>query len=165
MPRPRTKTRLAADIVSASVASKSGARAPGPLALAISASRAFAVGVGLRCLVPGMGEATLLKRLGTVISIPTIVTRPSTLGFCKSGPETLSAMSAVAETNIVGDDLGVLAGQANGAGKAGGRHQACTSPFAAIEPALGVVPARRSIRIVSPFAINVPVIAVSLNPV
>ena len=34
MPRPRTKMRLVAEIVSASVASNRGARAPDPLALA-----------------------------------------------------------------------------------------------------------------------------------
>ena len=65
--------RFIAEIVTASVASKIGARAPDPLALAASASRARAVAVGLRCFVPGMGAATLAKRLGTEISMPTIV--------------------------------------------------------------------------------------------
>ena len=73
--------RLAAEIVRLSVASNKGARPRAALALAISARRARAVGVGLTCFVPGMGAETLLKRSGTVMSIETIVMRPSILGF------------------------------------------------------------------------------------
>ena len=71
--------------------------------------------------MPGIGAATLLKRSGTVMSIETIVMRPSTFGFWPSGPEIFSARSAVAVTMSFAHDLGVSAGQANGAGKAGGR--------------------------------------------
>ena len=49
--------RLAAEIVSVSVASNSGARPPRRLGLGdLSARRARAVGVGLTCFVPGIGS-------------------------------------------------------------------------------------------------------------
>ena len=87
------RVRLAAEIVRLSAASNRGARARVALALAIWARRAWAVGEGLTCFVPGMGADTPLKRSGTVMSIESMVMRPSTLGFCASLPLSISGFA------------------------------------------------------------------------
>ena len=133
------------------MASNRGVRARAVLALASSASRARAVGVGLRCFVPGIGAATLLKRSGTVMSIETIVMRPSTFGFWPSGPEIFNAMSAVAATVSFATTCACLPVRRMEPGKPAA-GSSLTSPLAAIEPPSGVVPASRSMRILSPSA-------------
>ena len=104
----------------ASVASNGGACAPDPLALAASASRARAVAVGLRCFVPGMGS----RDAGEAIGHGNIHAdnRDVSVDFGPLGKRTRDVERHVGGRgeNGVGDELRVLAGQADGAGKAGG---------------------------------------------
>ena len=111
-----------------------------------------------------MGAETLLKRSGTVMSIESIVMRPSTLGFWASLPLTVSARSAVAATTLLATSCACLPVTRIEPGKpAAGSSR--TSPVAEIDPPSGVAPLNRSMRIVSPLATRTPVIPVSLKPV
>ena len=76
------------------------------------------LGYAVSC--PGRGAATLAKRLGTEISMPTIVMLRR-LGPLGKRPRDVERHVGGRGENVVGDELRVLASQANGAGKAGGR--------------------------------------------
>ncbi len=167
MPRPRTKTRLGAETVSASAASKAGAgRAPRLAGRALrfsAARRAAAVPVGRICLMPSTGRRVAGSRSGTLTSSESTSTRPPIRGRWASGPAMSRPRLATAVTISLETSWARLPWIRMEPGKPAAGSSS-TRPVAESVPPLGVLALARSIVRFSPLAATRASIAVNRTP-